>query len=309
MNASSSAENLRIDAPPMAILSRSITACRAEPAYEVRLQHVRWQAAGSARVTAGSRCVLELLLPLGLAEGQTHYAALAKGGGSRPVGRLNFVVPDSELVLAWSGGEVRSIVCMFDPARLGLLGGMGWEWNDVDPMAALDVRNERLEAAMRWLLEELLCPSFASELQLQSLLTMLALETRRHFGAGSTSDAVAPGKLGSKQLALIKDMVAQPGADGVSLHKMGAALGLPARELTIRFKNTQGMTLRSYVAGVHIETAKLLLADQSLMIKQVAWRSGFDSAAAFSAAFRKATGITPLRYREQRCGAASARLE
>jgi len=41
-----------------------------------------------------------------------------------------------------------------------------------------------------------------------------------------------------------------------------------------------------------------LLADGDLLIKQVAYRSGFRSAAAFGDAFRRATGLTPVQYRQ-----------
>ena len=64
------------------------------------------------------------------------------------------------------------------------------------------------------------------------------------------------------------------------------------------FKRTAGQTMRSYVASTHIARAKLLLADGDLLIKQVAYRSGFRSAAAFGDAFRRATGLTPVQYRQ-----------
>lgn len=64
------------------------------------------------------------------------------------------------------------------------------------------------------------------------------------------------------------------------------------------FKNTTGHTLRSYVASRHIARAKVLLADGRLLVKQVAYRSGFRSAAAFGEAFRRATGLTPLQFRQ-----------
>jgi AraC family transcriptional regulator len=41
----------------------------------------------------------------------------------------------------------------------------------------------------------------------------------------------------------------------------------------------------------------MLLGSRQLLIKQVAYECGFRNCAAFSAAFRKATGVTPESYR------------
>lgn len=302
MNTSGHSANLHIEAAPGAVPQRSVSACRQDAAFEIRLQDVRWSSPGQTTVTAGARCALELLLPGlagGVEGGEAEYIVVGEHGRRRAVGRLNFVAPFSALELQWSPGKVRSLVCMFDPARLGLLGGLAWDWADVDPMAALELNNDRLETAMHWLCDELLQPSFASELQVSSMLTMLALETRRHFGARTTSPDAVAGKLNTRQLAAVKSLIEQSPPEGLPLHEMGLALDMSGRELATMFKNTVGVTLRSYVATSHIAKAKLLLADPRLLIKQVAWRSGFESAAAFTAAFRKSTGLTPLQYREQ----------
>lgn len=293
--------NMRIDTLPGHEPLRSVAACRTDAAYELRLQDVQWLAPGQTTVLTGARCMLELLLPQSSFEHQTEYTITGPRGQQRAVGSLNFVAPSKVLELQWSRGRARSVVCMFDPARLGLLGGLGWDWDDVDPMAAVDIRNPRLDATMRWLCDELLQPSFASELQITSMLTVLALELRSHFGAAPEAGPPVSGRLGVRQLAVVKDLVEQSSPEGVTLDVLSAACGLTGRELATLFKSTVGMTLRSYVAASHIDKARLLLSDPHLMIKQVAWRSGFESAAAFTAAFRKATGMTPLQYRQDCC--------
>lgn len=297
--------NMRIDSLPGQAPLRSVAACRTDAAYELRLQNVQWLAPGHSAVLTGARCMLELLLPDIAAHDQTEYTITGPGGQRRAAGRLNFVAPSNVLDLQWSRGHARSIVCMFDPARLGLLAGLDWDWRNVDPMAAVDIQNLRLDATMHWLRDELLQPSFASGLQITSMLTVLALELRSHFGARPEAALPGSGRLDARQLAMVKDLVEQSPASGVTLDVLGAACGLTGRELATMFKNTVGMTLRSYVAASHIDKAKLLLSDPQLMIKQVAGRSGFESAAAFTAAFRKATGVTPLQYRQD-CGSSAA---
>ncbi|MBT9475199.1 AraC family transcriptional regulator [Polaromonas sp.] len=292
-------ENARIASGADFSHVRSIAARRIDPAFEVRVQDVHWPCGGQSLVQTGARCTVELLIdePTGQA---AHYTVAGERGARSTVGRLNFVAPMTSLDMQWSRGQVRSIVCMFDPVSLGLLDSAFWDWRGVNPLAALDLRNDRLETTMGWLYQELRQPSFASQLQITTMLTMLALETQRHFGARppDIGAGMGMGKLSARQLAVVKDLIEQALPDGVPLQALAAACGLPSRELPAMFRNTVGVTLRSFVASAHIAKAKLLLSDSRLLIKQVAGRSGFESASAFTAAFRKATGMRPQQYRE-----------
>lgn len=81
---------------------------------------------------------------------------------------------------------------------------------------------------------------------------------------------------------------------------MAAACGVSTRHFYRQFRLATGRTLTSYVTDRKIEFAKLRLRQARTAIKIVAWECGFDSAAAFSAAFRRATGgVTPSQFREE----------
>ena len=199
----------------------------------------------------------------------------------------------------WNAGDRHAVVCLMEPERLGLLGGIAWRWDDIDPVSTVDMCNERLRTGMQWLAEETARPSFGSALQASCILTMLALELHRHFGEGRTAPEAPTGRLDARQLARLKDLVEGSDApEALSLAALATACRLPARELSTMFKASTGQTLRSYVASTHIARAKLLLADGDQLVKQVAYRSGFRSAAAFGDAFRRATGLTPVQYRQ-----------
>jgi AraC family transcriptional regulator len=72
------------------------------------------------------------------------------------------------------------------------------------------------------------------------------------------------------------------------------------RHLIRTFKDSTGTTLSDYIASVRIVRAREALLREDTPIKAVAFDCGFRSAAAFSASFRKATGMTPRSYRQQR---------
>lgn len=268
-----------------------------EDAYEVSVQDIHWAEPGSIHLLSGRHCLIELAEPP--APGRACYTVETTDGCRREVGTLNVMPPNSERTVSWNSGDRHAVVCIMEPERLGLLGGIDWHWDDIDPATTVDMHNERLRTGMAWLAEETASPSFGSALQASCILTMLALELHRQFSKRRDTSTAISGKLDAHRLARLKEMVegsADPAA--LSLAALAATCRLPARELSTLFKATTGQTLRSYVASTHIARAKLLLADGDLLVKQVAYRSGFQSAAAFGDAFRRATGLTPAQYRQ-----------
>ena len=267
-----------------------------EASYAVCVQDIHWAEPGAINIRSGRHCLIELAEAPSL--GRARYLVQTADGHERPAGMLNFMPPESARTVRWNEGSRHAIVCVMEPERLGLLGAVDWHWDDVDPARTLDVQNEKMRTGMQWLAEETTAPSFASGLQISCILTMLAIELHRHCGGGTVAEGPPPGKLSARQLGLLKELV-EGSIDpcGLSLAAMAAACQLPARELSTMFKRTAGQTLRSYVAATHIARAKVLLDDGDLLVKQVAYGSGFRSAAAFGDAFRRATGLTPLQYR------------
>lgn len=295
-------ESVRLK-PLMSTLARSkvIGAHQAGSAYEVAVQDIHWSHPGEIEVLSGEHCLLELASPPPPgAASNAQYFVQAGGGREYEVGELNFLPPGAALNVRWNAGRRQSIVCVMELERLGLLSSIAGGWGKPDPETVLDIRNDKLRTGMRWLAQEVEQPSFASSLQTHCLLTMLALELRRHCTAArQPAPCPSKGRLSTHLLGLVKDLVeASTDPAGPSLAELAAACGLSSRDLSTMFKNTTGRTLRSYVATRHIARAKVLLADGDLLVKQVAYRSGFRSAAAFGEAFRRATGLTPLQYRE-----------
>lgn len=268
-----------------------------EPAYEVAVQDIHWAEPGAVHLLSGRYCLIELAEPP--APGRARYQVETADGQARTAGRLNLMPPGSSRTVRWNAGHRQAVVCLMEPERLGLLSGIAWRWDDIDPARTVDMDNQRLRTGMQWLAEETARPSFGSALQASCILTMLALELHRHFSEGRAVPEAPAGRLDAQQLARLKDLVEGSSApEALSLAALATACRLPARELSTMFKVSTGQTLRSYVASTHIARAKLLLADGDLLVKQVAYRSGFRSAAAFGDAFRRATGLTPVQYRQ-----------
>ena len=86
-------------------------------------------------------------------------------------------------------------------------------------------------------------------------------------------------------------------ANSLSIAGLAAECGISPRHLMRTFKASEGTTISDYIGLVRIAHAKARLSDSGDMIKLIAHECGFGSVAAFSAAFRKATGGSPREYR------------
>ncbi len=67
--------------------------------------------------------------------------------------------------------------------------------------------------------------------------------------------------------------------------------------LRLSFRATQHESLHEFLRRTRLDQAKLLLADERLSIKEVAWRLDFSSEAYFSQWFRRNTKSTPSTFR------------
>jgi AraC-like DNA-binding protein len=65
------------------------------------------------------------------------------------------------------------------------------------------------------------------------------------------------------------------------------------------FKTYTGIAPHKYLLQLKIEKAKLLLSDQAISIKDVAFRLNFESAFYFSRLFKEKTGLSPEQYRKK----------
>jgi LacI family transcriptional regulator len=66
-----------------------------------------------------------------------------------------------------------------------------------------------------------------------------------------------------------------------------------------RFRQCLGRTPHEYIQTLKIDCVKSLLATTDLPVGAIAERTGFDHMEYLSVAFRRATGLSPKRFREQ----------
>ncbi len=120
---------------------------------------------------------------------------------------------------------------------------------------------------------------------LLSLLPLLSTQVRIH--TPQTEDAVAAAEL------FIRRNIHR----AIAVGEIADCVHLSAKHLCRLFIKAHGVSLKQFVLRIKMDHATDLLANTDLYIKEVAASVGFPSQLAFSAAYRKARGMSPTEAR------------
>lgn len=116
--------------------------------------------------------------------------------------------------------------------------------------------------------------------------------------AGSADAPAAPGardrELARRLRAVLDREFANPALDTVAA---GAMLGLSRTRMIHVFREVVGTTPHRYLVERRVAHAARLLATGDIPVTDICFDSGFGSVARFQAAFRRAWGVTPSKYR------------
>ena len=85
----------------------------------------------------------------------------------------------------------------------------------------------------------------------------------------------------------------------ISLHETAEMLHVSSNYLGIKFKNSMGMSFKSYLNMIRLRYCCNLLSGTSLSVKEIAYSGGYTSLEYFLQVFKKTLGITPTEYRSK----------
>ena len=87
--------------------------------------------------------------------------------------------------------------------------------------------------------------------------------------------------------------------NSITLKDICASAGKTSSYVTKVFKKETGMTPYGYYITKKLETARIMLLDSNLSIKEIARKLGFQYESHFSGIFTEKTGMSPVKFREQ----------
>ncbi len=97
----------------------------------------------------------------------------------------------------------------------------------------------------------------------------------------------------------LKRLIERDSHNEFTLRRMASISGLSTFACLRQFKAATGTTPYAYLLACRIRSACALLCGESASIAEVALAAGFPDRSYFASAFKKSTGLTPMRYRLQ----------
>jgi AraC family transcriptional regulator len=228
-------------------------------------------------------------------DGVTCVEGLPRSGARSYKGKLVFV-PAGHEYYDWQEPArlTQAAYFYFDPAALLLESETGHA--DVSLPPRLFFENQGLwniAIRLKALVEG---PEAVDRLYCESLGIVLAHELVR---LGSPVPRVEPpvrGGLAGWQERTVANYIEEHVADQISLSTLAQLARLSPYHFSRAFKQTFGMPPHRFHTHRRIERAKSLLANAAASVTSVGMEVGFCETSSFSAAFRKATGVTPTGF-------------
>ena len=223
-------------------------------------------------------------------------AASLDGHAFRPVGAVSFIAAGASVTLRASG-PFTSSACALSP---GFLAGLAesesrFGFGAIDYISAF--ASERLAFLGAAMFREALAPGFGGSLFAEAIGMAIALEVARYAGSLRPPEGQRRGGLASWQMRRLESYVRANLSADLTLDELALQLGISVRHLSRAVKQEKGVSVHRWVAERRLQEARRMLAETDAPIHEIARRSAFRSASAFTTAFRAACGYAPGEFR------------
>ena len=263
----------------------------------VQILEWQWGEATDHTVVEDS-LMLELSLPPVTGAASASFPTIAPGTPC-PIGTLFLRYPGIAIRTLAEGGLFRLLRVTFTPARQAELLGNRHAPSLAMLQRLMNLRSEPIRTVMRQLLREADEPGLGSVAAAGALVRLLGVELLRLLD--EDFEPRAGGRLAPWQFRRLRERL-EAGGSRPTVAELAELCGISVRHLHRQFLNLTGVTISDYIEAQLVSRAKGLLAGTALSIRQIAAQSGFEHANSFSRTFRRATGMTPLRYRQLKSG-------
>ena len=207
--------------------------------------------------------------------------------------KLTFVPAGQEYV-EWQEPRIlsRTAYFYFDPARMPLDAEAG----SVEFAPRLFFENAELWETALKLTALIESGGFDNQPYLEALGVVLAHELVRLNQGARRVEAPVRGGLAAWQQRIVASYIEEHLAEPIPLATLAQLVRLSPYYFCRAFKQSFGMPPHRYHTSRRIEHAKALLAKSTSSVTDIGLTVGFSETSSFSAAFRKATGLTPTAY-------------
>ncbi|SFR91479.1 helix-turn-helix transcriptional regulator [Sphingomonas jatrophae] len=211
-----------------------------------------------------------------------------------PLGGLMIVPARVSIEASGPGGDRRLASCTMVPGILPA----EFDRGDLAHLAMCgDIRDPHVRAAMQRMAQEAVRPGFGHDVLIDSLAMGIKIDLARYLMRTGPREAAHVGMLAQWQLRRLEDHVQSVEGGGLRIADLAALLEMSPGHLVRTFRKTTGRTVHQFVEEARLARARVLLSETDLPLKRIAAQLGFATPSSFSLAFRRATGVTPGRFR------------
>jgi AraC-like DNA-binding protein len=225
-----------------------------------------------------------------------NVAVSVAGRPLRSCGPLGYCGPDVTVDVC-GRGRYTTVWCTLSSVFLRSLAETenGLQLKGIDLLHSID--SARLMHHGRAAFHEAIEAGFCSSVFAEATAIAIVLEIARYDGFRRSNRAPHQGGLAPWQMRRLDDYIRAHLSEDLSLHDLAMLLGISVRHLSRVIRQEKGVSLHRWIADYRLNEARRLLSETDLPINEVARRSAFRSSAAFSTAFRAASGFAPSEYR------------
>lgn len=180
----------------------------------------------------------------------------------------------------------------FDPAELP----DAREASGVPSAPRLFFEDPHLLATAQKLAELIDGPESDNRCYIEALGRVLAHELTRLNRGGTPRKGALRGGLAAWQQRIVTSHIEDHLAEPIPLATLAELVGLSTYHFCRAFKQSFGIPPHRYHTSRRIDRAKALLATPAPSVTSIGLMVGFSETSSFTAAFRKATGLTPTAY-------------
>ena len=215
----------------------------------------------------------------------------------KSLGNIRYHPANNEFHCRWYEDRQVALLCAFNSADV-----LGYD-ADIDAehlTKTHDLQNPYLLNLLVRSQQELENPGLVSEVILESLSDAIVGEWSKQF-TGLFDEQKSRCRGDRLNQTDIRQMIAKIREQrcAPTVVELAQEQGLNPRYFSRLVKQATGQTIAETFKQERIKRAKDLLANRTLLIKEVAYQCGFENSASFCKSFRATTGISPNTYRQR----------
>lgn len=214
------------------------------------------------------------------------------------------VIPAGERNRFRCDGQMRSLICSLDAARLRPL--VEQEWGGTAPRFELRPAYQKKTAEIVALGQSfatlLRTPRQGGALYAETLWTQVALQLLWNFSTLPRPVEHAVVSLSDARVRRVVDFLESSLAEEISLSDLAVVADLSPNQFLNAFKKATGKTPHRYLTERRVARACELLQNPQTTIAVIALAVGFSSQSHFTTVFGRIMGTTPASYRAEVLG-------